>query len=300
MPDFGSQDYWETRFANDAYSFDWLLPVKTFLEFVGKWAPPNEIRKAEVLHIGCGTSDSSLLRNVVAEPRQIHNIDFSQSAIDAASLREKRNLEDDAVQEPQRDSTNQSVDLPETEQLMRWSCSDLLSLHSALDLLKRQQEFGQLYDLVLDKSTSDSIACASTVQTTLPYALSIDGWTRGISHSTVNQHIDVHPLHVLAVHLAALTRPTTGQWIALSYAEDRFPFLQPYPQTESHGLLPDSTIKAGFPNPSRLWRLGAKQEIVKEETLAERKRRMSSGALYRPKTSYWLYVLVRTDALITY
>lgn len=304
MPDFGSQEYWDERFTKDGTPFEWLQSPQFLHGAASHWMKPENLRRAEVLHIGCGTSDlGHLLCKSVLEPRQIHNVDFSQAAIDAGSRREKELLEARDSDLKGTENRHDGVFTPEPLQAMRWSCLDLLSLHSTLDLMEQQEEAGKLFDLILDKGTSDNIAMAPIASIRLPYPLSVNGWTRGILQSGVTQTADIHPLHVLAVHLAALARPKTGKWISISYSEDRFPFLPPYPHTVSHGLLPDSVIKAGFPHPSQLWRLETKERIDlpdEGETLAHRKKRLSSGVVHRPKLSHWLYVLVRTQTLVTY
>lgn len=300
MPDFGSQSYWDERFDRDAEPFDWLLPPRMFVDFATRWVEAERLKKAEILHIGCGTSDCSVLAGLVDEPRQVHNVDFSQAGIDAAASRERELAQKKAVDLIEAENKHDSVHSPEIASTMRWSCLDLLSLPATMDLMEQQLEANGLFDLVLDKSTSDSIACAVPPAVSLPYPLSINGWTRGISQSGMQQRSSIHPLHLLAVNLAALTRPRTGKWIAISYSEDRFPFLPPYPQTMSHGLLLDDIVKAGFPHPSQLWRLEAKQRVVVEESLTNRRKRLSTGVTHRPEVAHWLYVMIRTDTLITY
>ena len=300
---FASREYWESRFTREASPFDWLVPAQNLREIALEWIEDSASKAMEVLHIGCGTSDASALRELVGDPRQIHNVDYSRAAIDAAVVREDELISKADQTWTETKDKHDSVQQSTAPQKMRWSCLDLLSLDSAFCLLEQQSETGNLFDLVLDKSTSDSIACGSDIHVSLPYPLSVNGWTRGIRQSGVAQSAEVHPLHVLAVHLAALTRPKTGKWIVVSYSEDRFPFLPPYPQSASHGFLPDSVIQAGFAHPRQLWRLEAKEKIdlnvKREETLAERKKRLTSRTVHRPQVSHWLYVLVRTDALVT-
>ena len=302
MPDFSSKEYWETRFTKDAGIFDWLLPAQTLREIVSEWFEEPALKKSEVLHIGCGTSDAPVLCEFVEKAGQIHNVDYSRAAINAAIARENESLQKRDPSLIETGSRGDSVQLIEASR-MRWSCLDLLSLDSVLSLLDQQMEAGQLFDLVLDKSTSDSIACGSNVSVWLPYPLSINGWTRAILQSGVAQPAEIYPLHVLAVHLAALTKPRTGKWIVISYSEERLPFFPPFPQAESQGFLPESVIKAGFPHPSQLWRLETKEKIdlnaKREETLAERRKRLNAGRVHRPQVSHWLYVMVRTDVLVT-
>lgn len=305
MPDFASQAYWNARFTTDKKPFDWLLPASALRDVTADMSEKDALRKCEVLHIGCGTSDSSILRELVDAPEQILNVDYSEAAVEAASEREQEFLaqeQNSNLLEPEGNpkGVQRSVDL----QGMRWSCMDLLSLDSILSILERQQaESGKLFDLVLDKSTSDSISCGREVSLNVPYPLSINGWTRRILRGGTDAPADVHPLHVLALHLAALTTPVSGRWIVISYSEDRFPFLPPFPHSVSTGLLGDDVIQKGFTHPHQLWKLEKKEKIDPdanhEETLAERKKRLSAGLVHRPKVSHWLYVLRRTNAIIT-
>ncbi|KAK5167824.1 uncharacterized protein LTR77_007523 [Saxophila tyrrhenica] len=306
MPDFASSEYWEARFEKNKSTFDWLVPAKVLSNLVRDAVDETRLLDAEVLHAGCGTAESSAIRELVNDPGQIHNVDYSQAAIDAAYAREQELLKekdsgftDDLLEAPtetadKRDSVRQiPLQPPPT---MRWSCFDLRSLDHILYLLQEQRERGRLFDVVIDKSTSDSIACGTAVPIRLPYVLSIDGWTRGILHSGYAQAAEVHPLHVLAVHMAALTKPRTGKWIVVSYSEDRFPFFPPYPKSVSHGFLPDDVLKAGFPHPKHLWRLETKEKIdvYRDESLAERKKRLASGVVHRPEVPNWL-----TEALVS-
>ena len=305
MPEFASRGYWDERFSNDSSQFDWLLPASALCDVVEEWVEAEALRKADILHVGCGTSDSSVLRRLVDNPSQIHNVDYSAAALEAERAREQETLAKESEDQPWIDMASEKRDSvqPSPPQAMRWSCLDLLSLDSTISLMEQQYERGRLFDLILDKSTSDSISCGGDLNLQLPYPLSINGWTRGVLASGVTQVAEIHPLHILAVHLAALTTARTGKWIAISYSEDRFPFLPPYPHSASHGFLAENTIQAGFPHPNQLWRLEAKEKIEpgreKEETLAQRRKRLKEGIVHRPQVSHWLYVLVRTDLVVT-
>lgn len=302
MPDFASQEHWDFRFEKDPKPFDWLVPAKVLHDVAGEVIEKTEIREPRILHIGSGTSESHVLRKLVAKPGHVLNVDYSDAAVQAGSKREQEILAGEHITSLLAPGKHDSVQDTELPPSMRWSCKDLLSLHDGLSMLHNQQDEGKLFDLVLDKSTSDSISCGAAVHLNLPYPLSINGWTRRILGSGTHQPKDVHPLHVLAVHLAALTTPGSGRWIAISYSEDRFPFIKPFPATVSQGLLPDDVIQSGFPHPHQLWRLEAKEQIDlddREETLAARKKRLSSGYVHRPKVNHWLYILRRTDVWVT-
>lgn len=304
MPSFASREYWDERFGNDSSPFDWLLPATALRDVAKEWVDSAYLQRAEVLHIGCGTSDSNALRTLVDSPDQIHNVDYSAAAVDAARSREQEAQAKEIEAEPLLETEpgkHDSVQLESPPKYMRWSCLDLLSLDSTFSLAKEQSERGSMLDLILDKSVSDSIACGSDIRLQLPYPISINGWTRGVLASAVIQHVDIHPLHVLAIHLAALTTPGSGKWIAISYSEERFPFLPPYPRSASHGFLPETAIKAGFPHPNQLWTLQTKEKIepdAQEETLAQRRKRLKEGIAHRPKVAHWLYVLERTNVVV--
>ena len=305
MPDFSSQEYWDARFAKDPKVFDWLVPAKVLHDIAAEVIDKTDLEEPQILHIGCGTADSYSLRSLVKHPKHVLNIDYSEAAIQAASKREQELLASAHIESllapPDSAGKHDSVQDAEPAPPMRWSCKNLLSLHSALSLLGTQQDEGQLFDIILDKSTSDSISCGQDVQLSLPYPLSINGWARRVLGSGTSQLRDVHPMHVLAVHLAALTRPGTGRWIVISYSEERFPFLPPFPTTAANGMLPDDVIQAGFTHPHQLWRLEAKEQINLDEgneTLAERKKRLSLGYVHQPRVSHWLYIMRRTDALV--
>lgn len=336
MPDFSQQTYWDTRFNADPTPFDWLLPARSLVQITRDMIDDElSLEKAEILHIGCGTSDASCLRGLVGRAEQVHNVDYSERAVEAGRGREgevfakeqeifnEKNLLEEESGEEQKvegedgegesnkkhDSAFQTIlQTPTPQQTtarMRWSCMDLLSLPSTLALLHHQLGTGKLYDLILDKSTSDSISCGQDMPLPLPYPLSINGWTRRLAASGTQTTGPVHPLHLLAIHLAALTTPRTGRWIAVSYSEDRFPFLPPFPTSAGAGMLDDGVIKAGFTHPYQLWRLERKERVEldeEEETLAERRKRLSqgmgTGTVHRPKVGFWVYVLRRTEAVV--
>lgn len=301
MSSFASQEYWDARFSKDSSPFDWLVPTEVLCDVASASLKSAGVKDLEILNIGCGTSESSKLCALVQHPSQIHNVDFSEVAVDAGIHREQKVLEHDQVWQTS-DSTSSGAKLQELSR-MRWSCLDLMKLRSTFTILEGQDGAGRLVDLVLDKSTSDSISTGPDVRLQLPYTLSINGWTRGILQSGILHQASIHPLHVLAVHLAALTTPRTGRWIVISYSEYRFPFLRPYPPNAENGLLTDEVIKAGFPHPNQLWRLEKKEQIDlgpdENETLAERKKRLAAGPILKPAVKHWLYILARTDVVVT-
>lgn len=311
ITDHSSPDYWNDRFSNTERPFDWLIPASALREFVIQALGKAFLKEADILHIGCGTSNSNLLRDLVPDPRQIHNVDFSQKAIDLGIKREDELLaqEDSAPVEPsiiEEHRRNDSFhDVPRPRH-MQWTCLDLRDLDSVFALLSHRYQQQQqrssssptppLYDLILDKSTSDSISCGGDLRVPLPYP--IQRWAQSAVTSLPDRTADVHPLQILAVHLAALTTPRRGRWILVANVVDRLPFVPPFAKTAADGMLPAEAVRGGFPDPRRLWVLERKEEIVVrgEETLAQLRARLQSG---RPRLNPWLYVLRRTDVVVT-
>ncbi|KAH9844693.1 hypothetical protein Tdes44962_MAKER07167 [Teratosphaeria destructans] len=258
---FSDQEYWEKRFRKDKCAFDWLLPAPALRDMVAQVLTQTQIPSPRILHIGCGTSElPSELRSLVEKPSQVHNVDYSQAAVEAGMQAELRGISNKG--------------LSPADECTRWCQLDLLSLPAILDL-KGSKEAP--YDLVVDKSTSDAISCGRDLLTSLPYPLI------ATTPTTPPSQAKLHPLHILAVHLAALTRPGLGRWVAVSYAEDRFPFLAPYPKSPIDGLMDESIISMGFTHPGELWELQKKWKI-----------RAPSGKLGEPDVFYWVYVLRRT------
>lgn len=306
---FGKVEYWDERFTRNESPFDWLLPPEALdrpiLEAIGTFPTHPQIH-----HIGCGTSSVSLhLRKLVENPQQIHNTDFSKVAIEIGEKWEQHvfneaegsksgngttpkpintsingSLADGAAPEGQR---RQDDGAPHEQPLRRmcWSTLDLLSLDQILLLPRR-------YDITIDKSTSDSISCAEDPTIVLPYPLRATDSKQAYPPLPPNFRSKVHPLHLLAVHLAYLTSPG-GRWIALSYSGSRFPYWPPYPGSVDEGLLQQEIVDGGFVHPGRLWRLES-QEMLQ----APRSETDGDHVVHRPKIVYYLYVMARTNVAL--
>lgn len=255
-PSFGDLTYWNTRFTTES-NFEWLLDFPTLKPYLQDTITHQHENKTQpqILHIGSGSSDlGSQIRHLVTSPSQVHNVDFS----------------DVAVQRGQQmgDGT-------------RWSRLDLLDIHQVL-AFSRQEE--QQYDVVLDKSTSDAIACAADVAVRLPYPV------RSVAPATQPKSGDgmVHPLYVLAVHLAFLAAPGC-RWLVFSYSGDRFVFWDGDAEKKMGVVLPE-----GFAHPGRLWKLVRREAIEKKEE----KKEDVLPAVHRPPEMHHLYVLERTTAAL--
>jgi hypothetical protein len=95
----------------------------------------------------------------------------------------------------------------------------------------------------------------------------------------------IHPVCLLAIHLAALTKPG-GTWIVLSYSETRFDCLACEEGRDE--FFHESKKVGSVPDPALLWKMVMKQEMISQ---VER----MDGSVHRPKIAHWLYILRRTD-----
>ncbi|KAF2622189.1 hypothetical protein BU25DRAFT_495295 [Macroventuria anomochaeta] len=226
-PSFGSQDYWDQRFTTNTAPFDWLSAPEALDPVITEALGSIDDAAPEILHIGCGSSLlSQHLKTHVRRAQQVHNVDYSRVVIEAEELREMMSMNGNVVA------------------CTRWSAVDLLdytSLIGACDLSK--------YSVVIDKSTSDAISCAEDVLCSLPYAVSSK--QRESTDRMVEvelKEIPVHPLELMAVHLALVTKPG-ARWLSLSYTSERYTFLEGEPtKTEE-----DGTGNTGIPDPRLLW-----------------------------------------------
>jgi len=138
-------------------------------------------------------------------------------------------------------------------------------------------------DIVIEKSCADSIVCGEDVEIPIPYRLR----KGAVCDLTATAY--VHPVCLLAIHLAALTRPGAA-WIALSYSESRFNCL--YGEEDGDHEFRDAKTRGEVPDPGRLWRVIEKTQMVAQEEGMK-------GSVYQPKISHWLYVLRRTGEKVT-
>jgi hypothetical protein len=266
-PSYGSQEYWNTRFVSEPEPFEWLEAPNVLDSFLlGELHSSNE-SNPKLLHIGCGTSMLSYhLRTLVQSPDQVHNLDYSDVAIKLGRRREKELCNDQA--------TNGA-----TSTFMNWNAVNLLDHKSFLSVCKPST-----YSIIVDKSTSDSIACSDDIHIPLPYPIDV------LSHEPIDLSVrattePIHPVHIMAVHLALATKPGAC-WIALSYSDDRFPFVD--------GLYSSRPHIPGFPDTGTLWKLVDKQEIESSEQQTASVR--DDGTVtYKPKVFHSVYVMRRTE-----
>ncbi|KAF2461121.1 hypothetical protein BDY21DRAFT_403397 [Lineolata rhizophorae] len=282
-PPFADREYWNKRFAAHPLPFDWLLPSNTLIPVIAPpavSAPPATLvtvsRQQQpppsILHIGCGNSDLSFrLRVLVERPEHVCNVDFAEEAV-----RWGRMMEEKIFSESNENGVAEhggAGNGPATPSML-WTTADLLSYPSLSSACAPSAP----YALIVDKSTSDSIACGEDIPIELPYTLSS---TSAPATSTPAAARYVHPLHLLAVHLAALTAPGS-RWVALSYSRSRFPFFEyadATPDEEIDDVLGEPAATApGTPPGTRAGGWEGEGMVV-----------------HRPKIYHYLYVMVRTE-----
>lgn len=296
---FSSPDYWESRFTLDPSNFEWLQPASALdpcLREALDTVRLSAMKAHKILHIGCGTSFLSFhLRVHVDDPAQIHNVDFSAQAIELGKVKEVEIFESDEHASsdesvtPSQGVIEQAQPVPvhlqkneaqekrgEEGNRMRWSTVDLLSYLSLKSACGSEK-----YAIVVEKSTTDAIACGEDVEISLPFRLTP---SPAGSKSDAKEHAFIHPVDVLALHLASITQPD-GRWIALSYSAARFPF---FPEGEGKGKA-EKSYPDGFPDPATFWRLERKEPMV------EAKSDKADEFVHRPTVAHWLYFLVRTE-----
>jgi len=243
--------------------------------------------------MGCGTSFLSFhLRVYVDDPAQIHNVDFSAQAIELGKVKETEMFgADEHTSSSGTTALNgasveraqpvfmrcERAEIPEMRtrkgRRMRWSTADLLSLPS-LDSTCGNGK----YAVVVEKSTSDATACGKDVEVGLPFRLTPSS---GGSKSHAKEHAFIHPVDILALHLASPTQPG-GRWIALSYSAACFPFLS---EVEEKRMV-EQSYPEGFPDPATYRRLERKEPIEDAQTGNAK----ASDCVHRPEVVHWLYV----------
>lgn len=237
-PSYDEVDYWEKRFTRVAIDksakqdgIEWLGKgdeiVKTIKEIANRTKYDHE-EFGYILHLGAGVSDLSLSIGEVLINHQILlnrlvNIDFSPSALE---IGRNRMIEW---------STKSKHSLEQDEE-MQFCCADLrdwTSLETSL-AEKGLNINNSPFSILIDKSTCDSLATADNIDPTLTFTevrkypilnalLSLSLKSQSIIE--IDKIHSIEAIDLVAFHLAALTQ-SGSVWIAMSYSEDRFKFLQ--------------------------------------------------------------------------
>lgn len=311
-PAYESESFWNTRFMHETH-FEWLGDGKdTILPVVRRHLQTLQAQDSthayehgipRTLHIGAGTS--TLSDKILKAYREVYglnrdlvgvvvNTDFAAQAVENGRGR-------------MDDGGDGGVRWVRVD-LMKWeSCRALRDEHiDGGEAREDGKQFDKgLFEVVVDKSTSDAISCGED----LDVVLALDGMPvltgSGLeatpyvhpflsrahledANTTTPDAVSVRmdPLEVLAVHLAALVRPG-GVWVALSYSDHRFGCLKRRERgrdTHDRGVW-------------RLWEVESVESVdtTKDSDSEEEGRRRRA---YAPVIQHHLYILRRTDVSV--
>ncbi|KAI9656794.1 MAG: hypothetical protein M1821_003433 [Bathelium mastoideum] len=296
-PEFSSKSYWNTRFTTSPNSFDWLLPASSLDPLLRTTLASCPDPNPQILHIGCGSSWLAFhLRAHVAHPGQVLNIDFAEAAV-ALGRRKEAEMYPEDDERLSSGAEWRGEEAEEERRMMRWEVADLLDLASLVAAAGGSAVAAPRFSLVLDKSTSDAIACAESVPAADVFAGMDAVFSGSDAHGTVsslrNQSVwdaskTLDPMIVLSLHLAAVV-VEGGSWIAVSHSQERFQFLG----SNSSDAARDPCRKLNSLDPKRFWNLERKEPLDAPEQTE-----LSNDAVSQPKIKHWLYVIVRTSELL--
>ncbi|KAK7695323.1 hypothetical protein QCA50_002514 [Cerrena zonata] len=206
-PEYHLESFWDDRFTKENH-FEWLGDgSNTILPPIEKYLRTKRGHRPRVLHIGAGTStfSSEIFKlygqhfgDNKVEEGLIVNTDYSEVALERGKTSE--------------------------EGKNKWICWERTDLMSWPDIqtLKRTQ----LFEIVVDKSTSDAISCNEDI-TFEPSKTTPNNTCPLVATYIANNPdsvLKLEPVELLALHIATLVRPG-GIWVALSYSRYRFDFL---------------------------------------------------------------------------
>ncbi|KAL2109588.1 hypothetical protein VUR80DRAFT_2262 [Thermomyces stellatus] len=273
---FGDSAYWDERYAKRTEDFDWLLPATCMDDAIVRGLENSSRPNPRIIHLGCGTSTLSYhLRDFVKNPEQIHNVDFSAQAIKLCKEKERELF---LLGTPGEDAEDCGS--------MEWSVLDLLASDQIAELAARGDR-NPPYDVVVDKSTCDSVCCADDrpIPDSSLIRAAADILPPDLETDSVPVTTSIHPLDLLGINLAYLT-PPGSHWIALSYSKDRFS------DWYSTRRPPPQWIRSSencLPHPSRLWEMKSWEAIP-----IEQKDGKAGEGIHQPEINHYIYVLVRT------
>ncbi|KAI0782414.1 hypothetical protein BC629DRAFT_1289374 [Irpex lacteus] len=289
-PSYESESFWNTRFKTESH-FEWLgdgretiIPVlQQYLLTHSKAAkiPPK------TLHIGAGTStlSSAILKTY-------HDTYEGQTQTEMRDVVVNTDFAEEVV-ERGRESAEAGRDE------VRWEKVDLLSWEDCRGLIS---EGGELFEVVVDKSTSDAISCGQDVS--FSETLTGDHETSSthpliaqvLSRSQSEVPVVLEPLEVVALHLASLVKPR-GMWIALSYSERRFPFLSAS-NKDSRQEVDVGGGRGGRDERDERGSTALDVSLFWELERVEKVDAPSGGNAHAPLIQHHLYILRRTDKTI--
>ena len=189
--DFSEQSYWHQRYQTET-SFEWLISSEHFMSVINPYLDqhlPGDASSARILHLGGDTSDLQnhfRARGLV----DVTNVDFEPLAADRGRDLERRTFGDVR---------------------MRYAVADVTQLPERIG-------DSSTFDLVVDKSTCDAVACGGDAQ------------VRRMSHSVRRCLAD------------------GGVWLSLSFSGQRFDVDDMPFEVETIAQIPTPKLKETDPN----------------------------------------------------
>lgn len=243
-------------------------------QFSGEKRQGQDAKGPSILHIGVGSSvlSLSLLDHYIRrgwDPARIVNLDFANSAVEAAKELErgywrkfrqeqgKGNsrcpLQYQEIGEPQESEkgyTDTGKTCEADEPQMSYVQADLLSwssIQTALDQLRDSEGESfcrEGFDAILDKSTTDAISTGEDIvlsSADLPTSSEISpALAEFLMHlrrgKDERDKVALSPVHVLSLNLSSLAKKC--RWYVLSYSDDRFRDILHLPDCESKSSWP--------------------------------------------------------------
>ncbi|RDX51021.1 hypothetical protein OH76DRAFT_341288 [Lentinus brumalis] len=273
-PDYELQSYWNARFENE-HHFEWLgdgsdtiLPyVRSYLSKSRASGQSSPSHPSRLLHIGAGTS--SLAERI----RELYKDTYGHEANEEAIVH--TDFAENLVARMQERESSLAKGSPGKGML--WLCVDIMQWGDVQGALASGGEDAQgVFDVVVDKSTSDAISCREdAVLTSKDRCL----------HPAFNEYLAAHkgqtinlaPVEILAVHLASLVHPG-GLWVALTFSSNRFAFLS----------SPEATNPTMSPRASQYW-------LVEDIKTIDAPTGME-GSGYAPVVQHYVFLLRRKDS----
>ncbi|GAC92663.1 hypothetical protein PHSY_000217 [Pseudozyma hubeiensis SY62] len=215
---YHSASYWNHRFITDpreSSGFEWLSSSTSLLSLLTTSPAPLLLRDPpiHILHIGVGTSSLSLdilkywrqqfPADWMYRAKNIVNVDFSPNSVDF-----QRRAECQWLGEIGEDGD---------VELMEYRIVDLLDWHQVESVLGQ----GEPFDLVLDKSTTDSISTGEDTAFTCIKGDTHHPSLLQLARSKIGVVGGVATTQVLGIHLSSIVKPD-GLWYCHSYSSDRW------------------------------------------------------------------------------
>lgn len=271
-PRYEQWSYWNDRFQSESH-FEWLGDgVYTILPhlLVFLMSHPTPPR---LLHIGAGSS--WLSHRVLDTYRGVYGKDVDASRI--------VNL--DYSEEIVRQRLSAQVVDGSCGPQIQWIRADALQWKDLSSVLASwgdgEKNLAGHFEVILDKSTSDCIACVDDIALEEPTVA--NPLLSPFLEANPSLKIEVSPMEMLALNLACLT-PPGAIWIALSFSERRFEFLLQATRLSKPSLHVSLA-------PERFW-------AVKMVDAVNAHPGVLQDGVHSPEIKHYVYVLERTSICV--